>query len=200
MGNYRKAVRTGFLGIAALMMAMLVLIPPTAEAGYKEHDKGYKDHAKRYDQVVVAGKMNWDNWSWDAKVAKETYDSNAYKLLGVKFKEEWAGLYLHHKGFDTKSYKSIQIHIRDIHSSLAAPMKYVKPKLPKLTLWLIDAEGNYSKPLHPEDYAVRFQDSYFMNIPLSELDCKDKIITGVVLQDRSGKVQHKFWVDSIVFK
>jgi hypothetical protein len=142
--------------------------------------------------AVYDDSLRWDNWSWGT-----TVDTNATahvhegsRSMAVTYNQAWAGLQLHHNGFDTSPYSRLEFGLH--------PNGH---PLPSITAKLYTGSSSLGS-VAITDYEPDGPDAdgwYAFKIPLADLNADGTTVTRIVLQDRSGGAQPTFYVDSLQF-
>lgn len=109
--------------------------------------------------------------------------------MSVTFNKAWAGLSLHHSGFDTSPYTSLRFAIRPGGQSLSA-----------ISVSLSNSSGQPIKAVDPQGYATAAGNGWYtVSIPLTVLQAANTTITRVQLQEDTGQAQPTFYLDDLGF-
>lgn len=109
--------------------------------------------------------------------------------MSVTYNRAWAGLSLHHPGFDTTPYAALKFAIRPGGQPLTA-----------ISVALYDASDRPIQEVDPQGYASPAADGwYLVSIPLSVLQGERRTITRVQLQEDTGQSQPTFYLDELRF-
>lgn len=145
-----------------------------------------------YDDALAPG---WTSWSWDTTVdfAHTATVFSGTSAIEATYGAPWAGVYLHHDGFDTTGFGVLTFAIHG--GSVGGQGLQVRPydasfaELPALPLsnYLpggTPAAGNWTE----------------VSIPLSDLGIADAVFSGFVVQGTTGEIEPTFYLDDIALE
>ncbi len=118
--------------------------------------------------------QGWDNWSWDTDVWMND-------KINVNFKSAWAGLFLHTNGFSTLGKNTLHFEI----SNQANDDQ-------KMQILMYGESGKVIA-------TKQLSGNHAYDIPLTELDAANKLITGFAIQGQTGITPQPFSIDNIKF-
>ncbi|MBA3724262.1 MAG: PQQ-dependent sugar dehydrogenase [Candidatus Levybacteria bacterium] len=141
-----------------------------------------------FDNTLAAG---WDNWSWNSVINFANTNPVYAGLNSIKYTATgmWSGMYLHNAaGTNTTNYNTL-------HFVLQAGQANAN-----YAVFLFGANGEQlsePKPLETFGGNPTVGNWKVYDIPLADLNGTNKVITGIVLHDRSGNAQSVLYTDDV---
>lgn len=142
------------------------------------------------NHVIYDETLDWDNWSWRTTVNPNvSVQYHAGKAMAVTFNSAWAGFSLHHPGFDTSNYSTLDFMIHPTDTSIL-----------NAEVSLYNSSDKFIKGVNLQSYAGYMVDGWYqVSIPLADLNGTNRTITRVQIQSNTNTRQSLFHIDNIQF-
>jgi hypothetical protein len=156
-----------------------------------EDDDGVWDGNPGWFEVIFDDELQWADWSWDTSVNPDASSPvfAGAKSMAVTYNQAWAGLSLHHHGFNTTAYTHLKFVINPSSSN----------PVPAIDASLYDSTDKLIKRVRIGPYSTTSSKAgwYQVSIPLADLDGSNRTIVRVQLQDASEAAQPAFHIDDL---
>jgi hypothetical protein len=160
-----------------------------------QSDDGVWDGNPGWFEVIFDDERRWADWSWGTRVdiVAATVSSPVFAgatSMAVTYNQAYAGLSLHHDGFNTTAYTHLKFVINPSGSN----------SVPEIDASLYDSTDKQIKPvvrIGPYSTTSSKDGWYQVSIPLAHLNGSNRIIKRVQLQDASKAAQPTFHIDDL---